>query len=134
MKLDVGTRTRLVAVCTLFGFLACEPTERCRGGGAYIEVPSGDFAAPQIRIREQTSGEPFFSGTYPHGRLSTEPALSAGGMGGAGEEPVATYPATVTVPSARLVIDRDEGIVTRSYLDAAGRSVVERYRIGGAGP
>ncbi len=131
-----GRRRALLAVAgALFGALGCGWNESCgdEPDTVSIDVVTGTYENPSMQLAERTTGNPLFSGTFPHGRLSTDPPIGAGGVGGArGDEPAEEEldsAGAVTAPSTELIVDRAAGIVTRSYIDSEGRSVVERYRI-----
>jgi len=87
-----------------------------------VPLPSGGYSPASYFRLVLWDGERLFTGEFPHGAV--DPA----------QEPPPDVPHGEAVPSARLSVDREAGIIVRSYLDLDGHLVEERWQIRGEGP
>jgi hypothetical protein len=96
---------------------------------AAVRLPSGESSIALLYVEARSTE------LFPHGAVGrlTSAEGGAGGEGGHGGTAGATNlpPAFDgdVIPSAKLNVDRQSRVVTRSYVDARGRHVVERFRI-----
>jgi hypothetical protein len=110
LKWGVVTGVMLVWGCQEF---ACPQS-------AVVDMPSGEFA-PAVLSRwveelDGTDVDDASPGSFPHGAID------------GGEPEDEDLPAGESLPTARLDIDTEQGIVVRSYVDDDGRTVEERWR------
>ncbi len=116
-------------------------------GNCYVEevpFPNGTFAVPVISDSMQTTGEPFFT-PFPRGFEVEAPVPPSGGSSGVGNPSLGVGGTAGTsgwggaggeawqltqrvIPSARLTVDSEHGVLTRYYVTESGQSVIERYR------
>jgi len=111
--------------------LGCEITVPCPPAEQLtVHIPSGTFAPAIAHHSMKTVGAPFFASTFPRG--TADPTLAASTA--LGEKPPPPYdpgdfPGTAeTVPSAVLAVDPEARIVVRSYVNAYGQLIEERWR------
>lgn len=96
---------------------------------AAVRLPSGESSIALLYVETRSTE------LFPHGAVGRLPSAEggAGGEGGQGGTAGTTNlpPAFDgdVIPSAKLTVDRQSRVVTRSYVDARGRHVVERFRI-----
>jgi hypothetical protein len=94
-----------------------------------VDIPSGIFAPAEGRHLERLVGTLQFTESFP--RAATGLTVPPNALGTEGRPPydASAYSSPPEyLPTATLTIDRGLGIVTRSYLDAEGRMVEERWR------
>jgi hypothetical protein len=123
-----------VAAASLLTGCIWQPGD-CGPGPERVTMPSGEFAPAALYVNSEGIGEPLFTGTFPRGVTGSLPDGAqggAGGLGGAsGSAGAAGGPPTsgtgTFIPSAKLRIDRPGRLVTRTYVDAQGRTVEELW-------
>lgn len=94
-----------------------------------VDIPTGIFAPAEGRHLDRLVGTPLFTETFPHPAVGLVPYDASFGPDGAPPYDSSAYSGPPqSLPSASLTIDRALGIVTRSYLDAEGRLIEERWR------
>lgn len=130
------------ALALVVGLEACDrPVGSCGPGGVSVPLPSGEFAPASGELVHNGDSDSPLNETFPHGAYQEWPSSGQGHAGDGGglagsagasspsPEVDDVYGKGAYIPSARLLVDRNQGSVTRSYVDDQGRSVVESWRI-----
>lgn len=130
LGVDRRVSVPVTLVATVGLLVGCAITVPCPDVvGQVVELPSGTFA-PAVAYEDATrTGAPFFTTTFPRGAADTTLTIGMVLLDDRPSYDASAYPsAGQAIPSASLRIDRQARTVVRSYVNAAGEQVEERWR------